>query len=79
MACFNSCSCNAYAYNSSGVCCLWDAGLLNLERLSLGHPDGQTIYIKLFFFEQIYIKLATSEFLNPGGIYILNYIEFIKY
>ena len=43
LACFNSCSCNAYAYNGSGVCCLWDAGLLNLERLSDGHPDGQPI------------------------------------
>ena len=69
LACFNSCSCNAYAYNGSGVCCLWDAELLNLERLSDGHPDGQTIYI----------KLAASEFLNPGGIYILNYIQCIKY
>ncbi|KAK4852101.1 hypothetical protein QYF36_021125 [Acer negundo] len=53
LACFYSCSCNAYAYNGSGVCCLWDAELLNLEQLS----DGQTIYL----------KLAASEFLNPGG------------
>ncbi|KAK4852420.1 hypothetical protein QYF36_023914 [Acer negundo] len=57
LACFNSCSCNAYAYNGSGVCYLWDAELLNLEQLSDGHPDGQTIYL----------KLAASEFLNPGG------------
>ncbi|KAK2639279.1 hypothetical protein Ddye_027074 [Dipteronia dyeriana] len=53
LACFNSCSCNAYAYNESGACYLWDEELLNLEQRS----DGQTIYL----------KLAASEFLNPRG------------
>ncbi|KAK3199308.1 hypothetical protein Dsin_022723 [Dipteronia sinensis] len=53
LACFNSCSCNSYAYNGSSACYLWDAELLNLEQLS----DGQTIYL----------KLAASEFQNPGG------------
>ncbi|KAJ0045514.1 hypothetical protein Pint_04396 [Pistacia integerrima] len=45
-ACFNECSCTAYAHNSSGVCLLWGGELLNLEQLSKRDPDGRTIYIK---------------------------------
>ncbi|CAK9146176.1 unnamed protein product [Ilex paraguariensis] len=43
--CLNNCSCNAYAYDSSG-CSIWDLDLLNLQQLSQG-DSGKTIYIKL--------------------------------
>ncbi|XP_043711276.1 G-type lectin S-receptor-like serine/threonine-protein kinase At2g19130 [Telopea speciosissima] len=45
-ACLNNCSCNAYAYNTSG-CFVWEGDLLNLEQLSAGDTGGQDLYLKL--------------------------------
>ncbi|KAK3199319.1 hypothetical protein Dsin_022734 [Dipteronia sinensis] len=57
LACFKDCACTAYAYNENAVCSLWHGELLNLIQLSTEDPGGQTIYL----------KLAASEFQNPGG------------
>ncbi|KAH7544242.1 hypothetical protein JRO89_XS15G0135200 [Xanthoceras sorbifolium] len=56
-ACFNDCTCTAYAYNETAVCSLWYGELLNLIQRSEGNIVGKTIYI----------KLAASEFQNRGG------------
>ncbi|KAJ4975263.1 hypothetical protein NE237_000369 [Protea cynaroides] len=45
LACLNSCSCSAYAYN--GSCCVWEGDLLNLAQLSDGVTGGGTLYLKL--------------------------------
>ncbi|KAK2379863.1 G-type lectin S-receptor serine/threonine-protein kinase [Trifolium repens] len=49
--CLSNCSCNAYAYNSSG-CFVWRGELLNLQQLSQDDSNGQTLLL----------KLAASEF-----------------
>jgi hypothetical protein len=46
-ACMNSCSCTAYAYNSSGYCVIWEGALLNLQQLSDGGEIGNNIYFRL--------------------------------
>ncbi|XP_043698740.1 G-type lectin S-receptor-like serine/threonine-protein kinase At2g19130 [Telopea speciosissima] len=46
LTCLNNCSCNAYAYNSSG-CFAWEGDLMNLEQLSAGDTGGQDLYLKL--------------------------------
>ncbi|OVA13180.1 Protein kinase domain [Macleaya cordata] len=43
VACANNCSCNAYAYGSSG-CSLWSGDLLNPQKQSGG---GQDLYLRL--------------------------------
>ncbi|KAH7576831.1 hypothetical protein JRO89_XS01G0158500 [Xanthoceras sorbifolium] len=50
-ACFNNCTCNAYAYENN-ECSIWIGDLLSLQQLAQGDTDGKTIYI----------KLAASEF-----------------
>ncbi|KAH7576834.1 hypothetical protein JRO89_XS01G0158800 [Xanthoceras sorbifolium] len=50
-ACFNNCTCNAYAYEND-ECSIWIGDLLSLQQLAQGDTDGKTIYI----------KLAASEF-----------------
>ncbi|XP_043697901.1 G-type lectin S-receptor-like serine/threonine-protein kinase At2g19130 [Telopea speciosissima] len=53
VACLNSCSCNAYAFDGNN-CSVWKGDLLNLEQLS----DGDTGR------GDLYLKLAASELSN---------------
>ncbi|KAK9133719.1 hypothetical protein Scep_013247 [Stephania cephalantha] len=46
-ACLNNCSCNAYAYNSTG-CSLWYGDLLNIQQIDNG---GDELYIRVGPFE----------------------------
>ncbi|KAJ7943936.1 receptor kinase 3 [Quillaja saponaria] len=49
-ACSASCSCTAYAYNSTW-CLIWERDLLNMKQLSDGSIDGQDIYVKVSYLE----------------------------
>ncbi|KNA20102.1 hypothetical protein SOVF_055420 [Spinacia oleracea] len=50
-ACFNNCSCYAYAYDIGG-CSVWYEHLFNIQQLSDGDTSGKTLYL----------RLAASEF-----------------
>ncbi|CBI17998.3 unnamed protein product, partial [Vitis vinifera] len=54
-ACFNNCSCTAYAFDSG--CSIWIDGLMNLQQLTDGDSSGNTFYL----------KLAASEFPNSSS------------
>ncbi|XP_042500596.1 G-type lectin S-receptor-like serine/threonine-protein kinase At2g19130 [Macadamia integrifolia] len=66
VACLNSCSCNAYAYD--GNCSFWEGKLLNLEQLSNGCTGGQELYLKLAISELMSSTSGgTSEFTNSSS------------
>jgi hypothetical protein len=65
-ACMNSCSCTAYAYNSSGYCVIWEGALLNLQQLS----DGGEI---------MYLRLAASERQSTKGEKSTQIYVFFRY
>ncbi|XP_058096291.1 G-type lectin S-receptor-like serine/threonine-protein kinase At2g19130 [Magnolia sinica] len=46
LACFDDCSCTAYAYNSSG-CFIWNGDLLNLRQLSDTDVKGRYLYLRV--------------------------------
>ena len=73
LACMESCSCTAYAYNRSG-CMIWEGTLLNLHQLSRDVKIGQDIYL----------RLAAAEYQNTKGekftqIYVIFCFELIIY
>lgn len=45
MACFNSCFCTAYTYDTE--CLIWHEDLLNIQYLSFGDNLGRDISIRL--------------------------------
>ncbi|CAL0303928.1 unnamed protein product [Lupinus luteus] len=49
--CLSNCSCTAYAYDSNG-CSIWKRDLLNVQQLSQGVSNGETLFL----------RLAASEF-----------------
>ncbi|PIA51106.1 hypothetical protein AQUCO_01100142v1 [Aquilegia coerulea] len=55
LACWSNCNCSAYAYTS--FCSIWDADLLSLQQLSDDEDGG----------EDLYLKLAASDFQKSGG------------
>lgn len=57
LKCLNTCSCNAYAYDSVG-CSIWKGDLLNLVQLGAGDSSLRTVYI----------RQAASEFQNHEGV-----------
>ncbi|GER43142.1 serine/threonine-protein kinase [Striga asiatica] len=45
-ACLRNCSCTAYSYSDTNGCSVWNGELFNLQQLSEGDGNGQTIYIR---------------------------------
>ncbi|KAK9107017.1 hypothetical protein Syun_023028 [Stephania yunnanensis] len=53
LACFNNCSCNAYAYTDDRKCLIWKGDLLGAKELYGGND--------------LFLKLATSDLQNING------------